>query len=55
MLVVKVLDLLFIKRRSHSLVLRDEIITSINKRDIIVLINIDSEKVFVLQSFIKDA
>ena len=47
MLVVKVLNLLSIKRRSRSLILRDEIITLINKRNIIALINIDNKKVFV--------
>ena len=47
MLIAKVLDLILIKRRSRSLVLRDKIIILSNKRDIIALMNIDDEEIFV--------
>ena len=48
MLIAKVLSVLFIKRRSRSLILRDKIITSKDKREIIALINIDNKKIFIL-------
>ena len=46
--------MLFIKRRSHFLLLKNEIITSNDKREMIILINIDNEKIFISQSFIKE-
>ena len=55
MLIAKVLDVLLIKRRSRSLILRGEIITSKDKREIIALVNIDDEEIFISQSFIKNA
>ena len=54
MLVAEVLSVLSIKRRSRSLILRDEIITSKDKREIIVLINTKGEKIFISQFFIKN-
>ena len=53
MFIVIILNTLFIKRRSHFLILRDEIITLNSKREIIALINIDNEKIFISQFFIK--
>ena len=53
MFIIIILNTLFIKRRSHFLILRDEIITLNNKRKIIILININNEKIFISQSFIK--
>ena len=55
MLAAEALDVLSIKRRSRSLVLRGEIITPRDKREITALVNIDSEEIFISQSFIKDA
>ena len=53
MFIVIILNTLFIKRRSRSLILKNEIITLNNKREIIVLMNINNETFFILQSFIK--
>ena len=44
----------FIKRRSRSLLLKNEIITLNDKREMIVLMNIDNEKIFISQFFIKE-
>ena len=55
MLVVDALDLTSIKRRVRSLMLKDEIFTQQNKHEIIILININNEKIFISQSFIKNA
>ena len=54
MLAAIALGLLLTKRRPRSLVLRDEIITSSNKRDITILIDTGGEEIFISQSFIKD-
>ena len=51
--VVITLNTLFIKQRSRFLILKNEIITLNNKRKMIVLMNIDNEKIFISQSFIK--
>ena len=55
MLVVDALNLTFIKRRVRSLMLKNEIFTQRNKYEIIILININNEKIFVSQSFVKNA
>lgn len=55
MLVAEALDVLSIKRRPRSLILRGEIITPKDKREITVLVDIDGEEIFVSQSFVKDA
>lgn len=47
MLVVIALNTLFIKLRFRFLLLKDEIITLNNKREIIALANIDNEKIFI--------
>ena len=54
MLIVIALNTLFIKRRFRSLLLKNEIITLNDKCEIIVLINIDNEKIFISQFFIKE-
>ena len=53
MFIIITLNTLFIKRRSRFLILKNEIIILNNKREIIILINIDNEKIFISQSFIK--
>ena len=53
MFIVITLNILFIKRWFHFLILKNKIITLNNKREIIILINIDNEKIFISQSFIK--
>ena len=53
MFIIITLNILFIKRRSRFLILKNEIIISNNKREIIILTNIDNEKIFISQSFIK--
>ena len=53
MFVIITLSILFIKRRSRFLILKNEIIILNNKREIIILINIDNEKIFISKSFIK--
>ena len=53
MLVIIILNTLFIKRQSRFLILKNEIIISNNKREMITLMNINNEKIFVSQSFIK--
>ena len=55
MLVVDALNLTFIKRRIRSLMLKNEIFTQRNKHEMIALININNEKIFISQSFIKNA
>ena len=52
-LIIIILNTLFIKRRSRSLLLKNEIITLNNKREMIILMNINNEKIFISQSFIK--
>ena len=47
MLIAKVLSVLSIKRRFRSLILRDKIIILRDKYEIIVLINIDNEEIFI--------
>ena len=54
MFVVDALSFETIKRRSHAFVLRDEIETSFDKRDVIALIDTRDEKIFVSQTFIKN-
>ena len=54
MFIVIILNMLFIKRRPRFLILKNEIITLNDKREMIVLINIDNEKIFMSQSFIKE-
>ena len=53
MFIVIILNLFFIKRRFRFLLLKNKIITLNNKREIIILINIDNKKKFILQFFIK--
>ena len=53
MFIIIILNTSFIKRRFRFLILKDEIITLNNKREIIILINIDNEKIFISQFFIK--
>ena len=53
MFIVITLNTLFIKRQFRFLILKNEIITLNNKREIIILINIDNEKIFISQFFIK--
>ena len=55
MLVVGVLSLIFIKRRIRSLILKNEIFTQRDKHEVITLININNEKIFISQSFVKNA
>ena len=55
MLIIDALNLTFIKRRVHSLMLKNEIFTQRNKYEIIILININNEKIFMSQFFIKNA
>ena len=55
MLVVNVLSLTFIKRRVRSLMLKNEIFTQRNKYEMIILININNEKIFISQFFVKNA
>ena len=47
MFIVITLNTLFIKRRFRFLILKDEIITLSDKREIIILINIDNKKFFI--------
>ena len=54
MFVVDALNFEIIKRRFRVFVLRNEIKTSFDKRDVIVLIDTKNEKIFVLQTFIKN-
>ena len=51
--IIIILNILFIKRRFHFLILKNKIITLNNKREIIILININNKKFFISQSFIK--
>ena len=53
MLIVITLNTLFIQQRSRFLLLKNEIIILNNNREIIALINIDNEKIFISQFFIK--
>ena len=53
MLIIITLNTSFIKRRSRFLLLKDEIIMLNNKREMIILMNIDNEEIFMSQSFIK--
>ena len=55
MLVVDALNLIFIKRRIRFLMLKNEIFTQRDKHEMIILININNEKIFVSQSFVKNA
>ena len=55
MLVVDALSLIFIKRWIRSLMLKNEMFTQRNKHKIIILINTNNEKIFISQSFIKNA
>ena len=55
MLVVDALNLIFIKRRIRFLMLKSEIFTQRSKHEIITLININNEKNFMSQFFIKNA
>ena len=55
MLVVDALNLTSIKRRVRSLMLKNEIFTQRDKHEMIVLINTNNEKIFVSQSFVKNA
>ena len=55
MLIVDALNLTFIKRRIRSLMLKSEIFTQRDKHEMIILININNEKIFMSQSFIKNA
>ena len=52
--IVIILNTSFIKRRSRFLLLKNEIIILNNKREMIVLINIDNKKIFISQFFIKE-
>ena len=54
MFAVDALNFEIIKRRFRVFVLRNEIETSFNKRDVIVLIDTKNEKIFVSQTFIKN-
>ena len=53
--IVNALNLTFIKRRVRFLMLKNEIFTQRNKHEMIALININNEKIFISQSFIKNA
>ena len=55
MFVVDALSLTLIKRRIRFLMLKNEIFTQRSKYKIIILININNEKIFMSQSFIKNA
>ena len=55
MLVVDALNLIFIKRRIRFLMLKDEIFTQRSKHEMIILININDEKIFMSQFFVKNA
>ena len=55
MLVIDALNLISITRRICFLILKDEIFTQRDKHEIIILININNEKIFISQSFIKNA
>ena len=55
MLVVETLRLSTIKRKSRSLLLFDDINTSQKKREIKTFVNIETEKIFVSQAFIKNS
>ena len=52
--IVDVLNLTFIKRRVRFLMLKNEIFTQRDKYEMIILININNEKIFMSQSFIKN-
>ena len=52
--IVITLNILFIKRRSRFSILKNKTIILNNKREINVIINIDNEKIFISQSFIKE-
>ena len=54
MLVVDALSLTFIKRRIRFLMLKNEIFTQRSKHEIIILININNNKNFISQFFIKN-
>ena len=54
MFIVDALNLNFVTRRIRFLILKDEIFTQRDKHKIIILININNEKIFISQSFIKD-
>ena len=51
--IVITLNISFIKQRSRFLILKDEIIMLNDKREIIILMNINNEKIFISQFFIK--
>ena len=55
MFIVDALNLTFIKRRIRSLMLKNEIFTQRSKHEMIALININNEKIFMSQSFVKNA
>ena len=55
MFIVDALNLTSIKRRVRSLMLKNEIFTQRDKYEMITLININNEKIFISQSFIKNA
>ena len=55
MLVVDALNLISITRRIRFLILKNEIFTQRSKHEMIILININNEKIFISQSFIKNA
>ena len=48
MLIVDALNLIFIERRIRALILKDKIFTQRDKHEIIILININNEKIFML-------
>ena len=53
--VIDALNLTFVTRRIRFLILKDEIFTQRDKYEIIILININNNKNFMSQSFVKNA